>query len=144
MTEHDNEYDPEPDSPEFLAVEAFLEALAIGEESAAAKALRKLASLGGALQGAALETLAERFEGDSDPYYPWVLRLQRTKKGAPPGDHLRAEARQFTIAMCVKEALAKPNTNLEAAFYDVHKQIGVSKSTVKNAYYAMKKSSSSK
>ncbi len=77
MTEHDDEYDdPEPDHPVFLAIDAFLTALATGNEPAAAEALRKLVSLGGALEREVLETLAERFEGQHDPFYPWQLQFR--------------------------------------------------------------------
>jgi hypothetical protein len=48
MTEHDDEYeDAEPDPPVSWAIDAFLEALATGNESAAAEALRSLVLLEG-------------------------------------------------------------------------------------------------
>jgi len=141
MTEHDDEYDdPEPDHPAFLAINAFLEALSTGNESAAAKALRRLVLLGGALEREVLETLAERFEGQHDPFYPWQLQFRRPgRKGAPPADRLRAGARQFAIARLVNEALAKPNMNKKAAVAQVSKQLKLSKATVNNAYYAERK-----
>ncbi len=134
MTEHDSELNTE--IAKFLAVDAFLEAAAAGDEIGAAKALRQIASLGDALERMALEVLADRFEGVPNPYYPWALKFHRPQqKGAPPKDLLRTELRDFKIAFLVKDALAKPNMNLEAAMFDVSKQFGLSKATVKKAYY---------
>jgi len=87
----------------------------------------------------ALETLAERFEGHPDPFYPWRLRFHLPRKGAPPTNILLSAARQFAMALRVGEALAKPNMNLTAAVYQISKQTGISESTLKNAYYAGKK-----
>jgi len=153
MTEYDDEDDYEPDPPECQAVDAFLTALARGDESAAAQALRTLVSLGGALDGIALEILAERFEGHPDPLYPWQLEFGRPgQKGRPPADQLRASARQCGLAWAVKSALeSKPNMNVKAAAFQVSKKTGIGESTLKNAYYAYypeekkkKKSASSK
>jgi len=153
MTEHDDEYDnPDPDPPECQAEDAFLRALATGNEAAAAGALRKLASLGGALEGITLEILAARFEGHPEPLYPWQLEFGRPgRKGRPPADQLRAGARQCGLAWAVKSALeSKPNMNVEAAAFQVSKKTRIGESTLKNAYYAYypgkkkKKSASSK
>jgi len=94
MTQQDDEDDFEPDPLECQAEDDFLTALATADETAAAQALRTLVSLGGALNGISLEILAERFEGQPDLHYPWLLRFHRAKKGAPPADRLRARARQ--------------------------------------------------
>src|SRR5207244_9654112 len=139
MTKYDDEDDYEPDPPDCQAVDAFLTALARGDESAAAQALRTLVSLGWALDGIALEILAERFEGRPDPLYPWQLEFGRPgRRGRPPADQLRAGARQFMIALAVSEALAKPNMNFKAAVGEVTQRTGFSKAKVENAYYAEK------
>ena len=134
MSEHDSELNTE--IAKAMAVDDLLEAVAAGDEIGAAKALRQMASLGSVFERMALEVLSERFEGVPDPDNPWALKFHRPKqKGAPAKGRFRTEFRDFKIAVSVKNASAKPNMNLEAASFDVGKQFGLSKATVKKAYY---------
>ncbi len=142
MTEDDDEQDEqilEPDGPEVDAENDFFQALRVGDESAAAKALRTLISLDGELRGGALQALAQCFEGDCDPFCPWRLRFQLPRRGAPPKDVLLEAVRKGGIASSVEKALTKPNMNIKAAVAEVSKRTGLSWATVYKAYNAGKK-----
>jgi hypothetical protein len=116
----------------------FEKALSDGDTSATARALRTMISLGCGLAGAALETLAERFEGRPDPDFPKDLLFGRREKGRPrrrifyDAGHQRSRR---SMASDVVAELRKPNMNVKAAIATVSKRTGWSEGTVKAAYY---------
>ncbi len=125
--------------PEVEAKVQFITALAKGSNSAAAEALRTLASLDWRLEGDTLEILADQFEGLTNRSFPFMLQFKRPRKGRPRLSQEEAGWRRIRIERAVEDARSKPNMNRKAAINEVSKRMGLCQATVKQVYYDVKK-----
>lgn len=103
--------DYELESPEGQFNDAFVEALATGDHSAAAGTLRKLNLLGGSLDGVTLKLLADMLVGAAPPHlFPRIVIHQR-RPGRPAAQKkeivgLNLKTKSFLNAFASRDALA--------------------------------------
>ena len=95
------------------AEDAVCKALASGNESEAATALRKLHQLGE--PNGALELIADLLEDNPAlrGLYPYRLQLKQRRKGTPPKDPLQKRARQFHLVLAVLDELKNAAVDIE-------------------------------
>lgn len=103
--------DYEPDSAERQCNDAFVEALATRNHSAAADTLRKLKLLGGSLDDVTLDLLADILVGATHPdLFPRIV-IRRRQRGRPPAQKkeivgLNLKIKSFLNAIASRDAQA--------------------------------------